>query len=202
MEHNIIVTGVGGQGVILAANAIGEAAMAAGYETRVGEIHGMSQRGGSVIAHVRYGDTVYGPMVPEGKAEVVLALEPMEALRYANYIAEDGTFLTSFDTKDPFPVTHGNAEYPDTAELAAELRRRGELVGVDAVDLAREAGHPMTANVVMVGALSKVIDLDLSTDALRDAIATQVPDDALEANMTAFDLGRSAVNSAQTAPNP
>ena len=201
MEHNIIVTGVGGQGVILAANAIGEAAMAAGYETRVGEIHGMSQRGGSVIAHVRYGDTVYGPMVPEGKAEVVLALEPMEALRYANYLAEDGTFLTSFDTKDPFPVTHGNLEYPDTAELEAELRRRGELVRVNAVDLAREAGHPMTANVVMVGALSKVLDLDLSADALRDAIATQVPDDALEANMTAFDLGRSAVNSAQTAPN-
>lgn len=201
MEHNIIITGVGGQGVMLAANVLGEAATAAGYETRIGEIHGMSQRGGSVIAHVRYGDSVYGPMVPEGKAEVVLALEPMEALRYANYIAEDGTFLVSFDTKDPFPVTHGDATYPEEETLDAELRRRGNLTRVDAVDLAREAGHPMTANVVMVGALSNLVDLDLDEDQLRDAIATQVPDDALEANQMAFDLGRSATNSAETAPN-
>lgn len=201
MEHNIIITGVGGQGVMLVAKALGEAATAADYETRVGEIHGMSQRGGSVIAHVRYGDTVYGPMVPEGKAEVVLALEPMEALRYANYIAEDGTFLVSFDAKDPFPVTHGEATYPDEAALETELRRRGDLVRIEAVDLAREAGHPMAANVVLVGALTKVLDLDLDATALRDAIAAQVPDDAIDANLEAFELGRSAVNSAEMAPN-
>lgn len=199
MEHNIVITGVGGQGVILAANAIGEAATAADYETRVGEIHGMSQRGGSVVAHVRYGNRVYGPMVPEGKAEAILALEPMEALRYAHYLADDGVLLVSFDTKDPFPVQHGAVEYPDAAELEAALRERGELLRVEAVDLAREAGHPMTANVVLVGALSKAIDLDLEISALKTAIESQVPDDAREANIKAFELGRSAVDAPETA---
>lgn len=202
MEHNIVFTGVGGQGIILAANTIGEAATAAGYETRVGEIHGMSQRGGSVIAHVRYGDRVYGPMVPEGKAEVIVALEPMEALRYANYLAEDGTFLISLDPKDPFPVKSGSAEYPDEAELRAALEARGSLIQIDAVDLAREAGHPKAANVVLVGALSPLIDLELEPGSLEAAIETQVPDDALDANLKAFELGRSAVDSPETTPTP
>lgn len=195
MEHNYVIAGVGGQGVILAANTIGEAATAAGYETRVGEIHGMSQRGGSVLAHVRYGDEIYGPMVPEGKADVLLALEPMEALRNANYLAEDGTILVSFETKDPFPVRTGAAEYPEESILQAALEERGRVVRVDAVDLAREAGHPMTANVVMVGALSALVDLDLDLDSLRTAIESQVPDDALDANLQAFELGRSALDS-------
>lgn len=194
MEHNVIVTGVGGQGVILAANTIGEAATAAGYGTRVGELHGMAQRGGSVIAHVRYGDRVYGPMVPEGKAEVVLALEPMEALRHANYLARDGTFLVSFDTKDPFPVKAGNTTYPDESALQAALEERGEVVRIEAEDLARKAGHPMTANVVLVGALSGLRDLDLAPETLRTAIESQVPDDARDANLAAFDLGRAAVD--------
>lgn len=202
MEHNIVITGVGGQGVILAANIVGEAATAAGYETRVGEIHGMSQRGGSVLAHVRYGDRVYGPMVPEGKADVIVSLEPMEALRYAQYLAEDGTFLVSFDTKDPFPVKYGAAEYPAIDELEGALRHRGRLVRVEAVDLAREAGHPMAANVVLVGALSEVTDLDLDPTSLKAAIEKQVPADAIEANFDAFDLGRSAVNSTEEPPTP
>jgi len=195
MEHNFVIAGVGGQGVILAANTIGEAATAAGYETRVGEIHGMSQRGGSVLAHVRYGDRVYGPMVPEGKADVLLALEPMEALRHAHYLREGGSVLVSFDTKDPFPVSTGAAEYPDQSALQAALEDRGQVLRVEAVDLAREAGHPMTANVVMVGALSALVDLDLDPATLVDAIESQVPADALDANVTAFELGRSAVDS-------
>ena len=193
MERNIVVTGVGGQGVLLAANAIGEAATATSYETRVGEIHGMSQRGGSVIAHVRYGDTVNGPMVPIGKADVIVALEPMEALRYAQYLREDGTFLVDFETKDPFPVRYGNERYPDEERLAAELRDRGELVRIEAVDLAREAGHPMTANVVLLGAISTLLDLGIETPSLFEAIEELVPENAVEKNRRAFELGQKAL---------
>jgi indolepyruvate ferredoxin oxidoreductase beta subunit len=193
MEHNYVITGVGGQGVILAANVLGEAATAAGYETRVGELHGMSQRGGSVIAHVRYGDRIYGPMVPQGKAEALLVLEPMEALRHGHYLAPDGTILTSFEQKDPFPVKTGDATYPEEVDLEDALQARGHLERVDAVDLARKAGHPMTANVVLVGALSRLVDLDLSPAALRSAVESQVPADAVDANLAAFDLGREAV---------
>lgn len=195
MEHNYVISGVGGQGVILAANTLGEAATETGYETRVGELHGMSQRGGSVLAHVRYGDEIYGPMVPEGKAHVLVAFEPMEAVRTANYLAADGIILVSTETKDPFPVTTGAAEYPDESALQTALEERGQVITVDAIELAREAGHPMTANVVMIGALSALVDLDLRLEDLRAAIESQVPADAVESNLQAFELGRSAVDS-------
>ena len=193
MEHNVVFTGVGGQGVLLAANALGEAAMAAGYETRVGEIHGMSQRGGSVLAHVRYGDGVYGPMVPTGKADVLVALEPMEALRYAHYLAPEGTILVNFETKDPFPVRYGDVTYPDEDELEAELAERGNLVRIEAVEVAREAGHAMAANVVLLGALSALYDMGFEPEELIEAVEALVPEKAREPNRKAFKLGREAV---------
>ncbi|MFB6153973.1 MAG: indolepyruvate oxidoreductase subunit beta [Halodesulfurarchaeum sp.] len=190
MEQNLLFTGVGGQGVILAAKVVGEAATAAGHETRVGEIHGMSQRGGSVVAHVRYGNRVYGPMVPEGKANVVVALEPMEALRYANYLKPGGLFLVNFEPEMPFPVEQGEAEYPDEAEIREALEARGRLVEVPALELATEAGIPKGANAVLLGALSTEYDLGLDVEQIREALLELVPDDARESNRDAFELGR------------
>lgn len=202
MNRNLVFTGVGGQGVLLAANVIGRAAMNAGYETRVGEIHGMSQRGGSVIAHVRYGEDVYGPTVPEGTADALVALEPMEALRYANYLGPSGPMIVAFDPETPFPVERGDAEYPDLSMLRVELTRRGEVVEVDASALAKEAGHPKTANVVLLGALTEHVDLGIEPEHLHEAIRTEVPEDASEANLEAFELGRTGRPATGTNPSP
>ena len=191
-EHNYVFTGVGGQGIILAATALGRAATDAGHDVRVGEMHGMSQRGGSVLAHVRYGPTVYGPMVPKGKADAIVALEPMEALRYSPYLRDDGTILSAMDGQAPLSVTTGEATYPEEAVLETELRRRGELIRIDTSAIAREAGNPRTGNIVMLGALSVVADLDVETATLRAAIEESVPPNTEEVNRNAFDLGRSA----------
>lgn len=189
-EHNYVLTGVGGQGILLAATTLGRAATDAGHDVRVGEMHGMSQRGGSVLAHVRYGPTVYGPMVPKGKADAIVALEPMEALRYTPYLRDDGMILSSTERDPPFSVTTGEAAYPDEAVLATELRNRGELIRIDASEMAREAGNPRTGNIVLLGALSVVVDLDIDTETVRAAIDKSVPPDTTEANRRAFDLGR------------
>ena len=201
MNRNLVFTGVGGQGVLLAANVVGRAAMNAGYETRVGEIHGMSQRGGSVIAHVRYGEGVYGPTVPEGTADALVALEPMEALRYANHLGPSGPMIVSFDPELPFSVEKGDAEYPDLSTLRVELACRGELVEVDAVALAREAGNLKTSNVVLLGALSEHVDLEIDPEYLHEAIRTEVPEDASKANLEAFELGRTGRPAPGTNPS-
>ncbi|MFB6114607.1 MAG: indolepyruvate oxidoreductase subunit beta [Halodesulfurarchaeum sp.] len=194
MGHNVVVTGVGGQGVLLAARVLGEAALAAGHDPIVGEQHGMSQRGGSVIAHVRYGSDVYAPMVPKGHADVVIGLEPMEALRYSSYLGEAGTVISETEAEPPLSVTEGRESYPEESTLEAALGRRGALLRVEANELAREAGNRRAANVVLLGAASRVCDLDIDVEHIRDAIASAVPDSAREANRTAFDRGREAVD--------
>lgn len=200
MEYNIVFTGVGGQGVLLASQVIGNAAFEAAENVRIGEVHGMSQRGGSVIAHVRFGDDVYGPMVPVGKADVIVALEPMEALRYAEYLKEDGTMVVNFNPEDPLPVQEGQAEYPDQERLAEQLESFGELVRVDADALAEKAGNRIVSNTVMIGVLQAVEGFPLEEDAVLDALKAQVPEDALEPNLKAFDLGKGEIDSDQTAP--
>lgn len=190
MEYNIVFTGVGGQGVLLASQIIGNAAFEADEKLRMGEIHGMSQRGGSVLAHVRFGEEVYGPMVPVGKADVMVALEPMEALRYAEYLKEDGTLLVNVNPEEPLPVQEGETEYPDEDALEADLASFGDLVTVDADALAREAGDKIVSNVVMLGALQAVEGFPLAESAVLDSLEAQVPDDAHEPNLTAFELGQ------------
>lgn len=199
MARNLVFAGVGGQGVLLAANVVGEAATAAGYETRVGEIHGMSQRGGSVLAHVRYGDGVYGPTVPEGTADALVGLEPMEALRYSNYLEPDAPIVLNFEPEMPFPVEEGDAEYPDHERLREQLGDRGTVHEIEATEIARNAGNPKAANAALLGALSAVVDLGLDRSRLVDAIGYLVPDDTVEANVDAFDRGREAAGTAPDA---
>ncbi|MCD6324348.1 MAG: indolepyruvate oxidoreductase subunit beta, partial [Desulfurococcales archaeon] len=141
-EYNIVVTGVGGQGILTAANLLGWAGLKAGHKVRVGEVHGLSQRFGSVIAYVRYGDEVYGAMVPEGKADVILSFEPLEALRYVNYLKRGGLVLTDSRPVPPPAVTMGRAEYPSVERMRSIVEEvfGGRFLAFDAGALAEEAG--------------------------------------------------------------
>ncbi|ASJ17626.1 indolepyruvate ferredoxin oxidoreductase subunit beta [Thermococcus chitonophagus] len=190
-EYNIVITGVGGQGILTAANLLGWAALKAGYKVRVGEVHGMSQRFGSVIAYVRFGEDVYGAMVPEGKADVILSFEPVEALRYINYLKKGGLVFTNARPIPPVQVSMGLAKYPNMEEIKRIVEEEfgGKFLAFDAEKLAIEAGHVITTNVVLIGALTQTPGFPLSAEHVKEVIRLSVPPKAVEVNMKAFDLG-------------
>jgi len=190
-ECDIVVAGVGGQGVLLISNLIGKAALKAGYPVRGAETHGMAQRGGSVISHIRL-DCDYGPMVPPGGADVLLALEPAEALRYGHYLSRDGIALVNTYTILPVTVTTGKATYPPLEEIIAPLQQIcKEVKTFNATKLAAQAGTPQAMNAVMLGALSKYIPL--REEILIEALVETIPAKYLEVNRRAFEFGKSEV---------
>jgi indolepyruvate ferredoxin oxidoreductase beta subunit len=185
---DLVVVGVGGQGVILVSNVIGVAAVKAGYAVRGAETHGMAQRGGSVISHIRIGCT-YGPMVPPGGANVLLALEPAEALRYAHFIASDGVALVNTQPILPITVTTGKASYPPVDEILAPLRNRcKELKTLNATRLAAELGAAQAMNVVMLGLLSRYVPI--REELLLETLSETIPAKYLELNKRAFQIGQ------------
>lgn len=190
-EYNIVITGVGGQGILTAANLLGWAALRAGYKVRMGEVHGMSQRFGSVIAYVRFGEEVYGAMVPEGKADVILSFEPVEALRYINYLKKGGLVFTNARPIPPVQVSMGLASYPSLDEIkkVVEDDFQAKFMAFDAEDLAVKAGHVITTNVVLIGALTQTPGFPLSAEHVKEVIRVSVPPKAVDVNMKAFDLG-------------
>jgi len=190
-EYNVVITGVGGQGILTAANLLGWAALQAGYKVRVGEVHGMSQRFGSVIAYVRFGEDVYGAMVPEGKADVILAFEPVEALRYINYLREGGLVIANSNPIPPVQVSMGLATYPSMEEIKRIIEEdfKGKLITLDAEKLALEAGNVITTNVVLIGALTQTPGFPLSAEHVKEVIRLSVPRKAVDVNMRAFELG-------------
>jgi len=190
-EYNIVITGIGGQGILTAANLLGWAALHAGYKVRVGEVHGMSQRFGSVIAYVRFGEDVYGAMVPEGKADVLLSFEPVEALRYVNYVKKGGLVFSNSRPVPPVQVSMGLASYPSLDEMREIIEGEfgARFMAFDAEKLAVEAGNVITTNVVLIGALTQTPDFPLSAEHVKEVIRVSVPPKAVEANMKAFDLG-------------
>ncbi|WP_456365931.1 indolepyruvate oxidoreductase subunit beta [Thermococcus sp.] len=190
-EYNIVITGVGGQGILTAANLLGWAALRADYKVRVGEVHGMSQRFGSVIAYVRFGEDVYGAMVPEGKADVILSFEPVEALRYINYLKKGGLVFTNARPIPPVQVSMGLATYPTLEEMRKIIEEDfgGKFMAFDAEELALRAGNIITTNVVLIGALTQTPGFPLSAEHVRDVIKVSVPPKTIEVNMRAFDLG-------------
>ncbi len=190
-EYNIVITGVGGQGILTAANLLGWAALRAGYKVRVGEVHGMSQRFGSVIAYVRFGEDVYGAMVPEGKADVILSFEPVEALRYINYLKRGGLVFTNARPIPPVQVSMGLASYPSLEEIKKVVEEDfgAKFMAFDAEKLAMEAGNIITTNVVLIGALTQTPGFPLSAEHVREVIRVSVPEKAIDVNMKAFDLG-------------
>ena len=186
---NILIAGVGGQGTLLASKILGYLAQAAGYDVKVSEVHGMAQRGGSVVTYVRLGDTVHSPIIEPGQADVLLAFEELEALRYASSVRPGGLILLGTQRIAPMPVVMGKQSYPQ--DILKTLGERDARVhAVDALALAHSAGNAKAVNTVMLGALSRFMDFDAAL--WPDALRACVPAKLLDVNLKAFEEGRSA----------
>ena len=190
-KTSIVLTGVGGQGVITAANILGKAALKAGFNVYVSEIHGMAQRGGTVDCTVRIGD-VTGPLVADGTADVILSTEPIETLRYIKYSNKNTKIITDITPVIPFTVSTGMEEYPDLEKIFDELKKYGLLYKIDAVKIAKEAGSLLTKNTVMLGALAGINILPFKSEILLETILENIPDKFKEMNKKAFEDGLKA----------
>lgn len=188
MVTNIILVGVGGQGSVLAGQIIARAAVLAGFSVATSEVHGMAQRGGSVFSTVRYGKDVLSPAVPEGAADVLLAFEKLEALRYLNHLKAGGLALVNDQRIVPSVESLKLAPYPDDKTIEETLRRRArEALIVPALEIAQKLGNTALTNTVMLGALSPF--LDIPKGMWRQAVTELVPPKTLELNLLAFEEG-------------
>ena len=192
-KTNIVLTGVGGQGVITAANILGKATVNAGMNVFVSEVHGMAQRGGSVNCNVRIGN-VSGALVSNGSADVILSTEPAEALRYIHYSNKETKIITDITPVIPFTVSVGDEEYPDVKIIFRELEKFGKLFKIDAVKIANDAGAIIAKNIVMLGALAAAEVLPFKSDVLLDTIFDNVPSRFKDVNRKAFEGGFKAFN--------
>ncbi len=184
---NMMIVGVGGQGTLLASKLLGRMLMSKGFDVKVSEVHGMSQRGGSVVTYVRWGDKVYSPIIDKGQADIILSFELLEAARWTEYLKPDGRIITNTQQINPMPVITGAAEYPQGLEekmIAAGIR----LDAVDALSLAEQAGSSKAVNIVLMGRLSKWFDF--SEEEWLKAVEESVPPKFLKMNLKAFRLGR------------
>jgi indolepyruvate ferredoxin oxidoreductase, beta subunit len=187
---NILFSGVGGQGILLASEITAYSLLAAGYDAKKSEVHGMAQRGGSVTAQLRYGPRVYSPLIEPGKADIQMAFEMMEAVRYLPYLHPGSKVIVNTQMILPPAVATGQAEYPK--QVLDQLTDRGIVViPVDAFDLARAVGEGRTANVVLVGALSVL--LPVPAEVYEEVIRTRVPERFREVNLQAFAAGRKVI---------
>ena len=187
--RNIMIVGVGGQGSLLASKILGYLIINEGFDVKVSEVHGMSQRGGSVVTYVRYGDRVYSPLVDEGEADVIVSFELLEAARWMKYLKSGGQIVTNTQQIDPMPVVMGVEEYPEN--LVEKMRDKGAKVdALDCLKLAEEAGNIKAVNIVLLGRLSHYFDF--SKDAWMKALEANVPAKLLDINKRAFDLGYKA----------
>ncbi len=187
MTKNIMIVGVGGQGSLLASKLLGHLLLTEGYDVKVSEVHGMSQRGGSVVTYVRFGDKVYSPAIDKGEADFIVSFEKLEAARYVEYLKADGRIVVNTQEIDPMPVITGAAQYPEN--LIEKMEQLG--IAVDAMDclsLAEQAGSAKAVNIVLMGRLSKYFDIP--AEKWRQAIRECVPQKFVELNLKAFDLGR------------
>ena len=186
---NIMIVGVGGQGSLLASKLLGRLLLDQGYDVKVSEVHGMSQRGGSVVTYVRFGDRVYSPIIDQGEADYIVSFELLEAARYAAFLKPDGRIITNTQQINPMPVITGAAAYPE--ELAARMEQSGLTVdAMDALALAEQAGSSKAVNLVLMGRLSRYFHLP--EEAWQQAITASVPEKFLELNRRAFHLGRNS----------
>lgn len=187
---DLLITGVGGQGAILASDIIGKAAVISGLPIRAAETHGMAQRGGSVVNHIRLG-TDLGSMIPKKGADIMLALEPMEAVRYLDFLKDGGVVIVNTQPIVPVTVTSGLAKYPDVQEILDALSEKYIVKAFNADDLAYEAGSRLAMNVAMVGAVSGY--LPVPKEALLESVKALVPQKTIEINIRAFEMGRKKV---------
>lgn len=184
--QNIMIVGVGGQGSLLASKLLGALLTDEGYDVKVSEVHGMSQRGGSVVTYVRFGDKVYSPVVSEGEADFIVSFEKLEAARHAPCLKKGGVMVVNTQTIDPMPVITGAAEYPQN--VLEELKDKGVKVDEsDALSLAEKAGNPKSVNIVLMGKLARYFDIGY--DKWISAIEKCVKPQFVDINKKAFELG-------------
>ena len=186
---SIMIVGVGGQGTLLASRVLGNLFMSAGYDVKVSEVHGMSQRGGSVVTYVRYGDSVASPIIDEGQADYIISFELLEAARYLPYLAPDGKLISNSQQMDPMPVITGATGYPENiAGRIAELGVDADIF--DALSCARQAGSARAVNIVLLGRFSRYFDFPAEAwDAALDAV---IPAKFLAMNKKAFEIGKTS----------
>lgn len=186
---NLLLAGVGGQGVILASYLLSQVALEAGYDIKQSEVHGMAQRGGSVVSHLRFGEKVYSPLFTPGTADILLSFEPLEALRYLHWLKPEGKLIYNIVQVNPSTVASGLATYPKDIQerIAAAFPH---VLGLDAVAIATQAGTPRAANLVLLGALSR--ELPFSAEQWEAVLKRELAPNLLAVNRRAFRLGREA----------
>lgn len=182
---NIMIVGVGGQGTLLTSRILGGITVEAGYDVKLSEVHGMAQRGGSVVTYVRYGEKVAEPIVEEGQADVLIAFERLEALRYAHFLKKDGVIIVNDQRIDPMPVVTGVAKYPDG--IIEELSKKYRVVSVDAMDEAIKMGNSRVFNVIILGIAAK--NMDFPKEQWIEVIKKTVPPKTTDINVAAFEKG-------------
>ncbi len=187
---NIMIVGVGGQGTLLASKLLGYVLLKQGYDVKVSEVHGMSQRGGSVVTYVRFGEKVYSPVIDKGEADVIISFEKLEALRWIEFLKKDGRIITNTQEVDPMPVITGAAQYPEN--IIEKMENAGAKVDAkDFLSLANEAGSSKAVNIALMGRLSTYFP-EIPDEEWQKAIDALVPAKFIELNKKAFELGRNA----------
>lgn len=183
---NIMIVGVGGQGTLLASRVLGNVAMKRGYDVKVSEVHGMSQRGGSVVTYVKMGDQIYSPLIEKGEADIIIAFEKLEALRWVDYLKQGGTLVINDQEINPMPVIIGKAKYPE--DILGRLKGCGiHIQSIDALNIARECGNIKAVNVVLIGLMAK--STDIGREVWQQAMEEVIPQKLLEVNVMAFNAG-------------
>lgn len=196
-EFNILIVGVGGQGVILMSEMLGNAAVSDGLNVRGSEVLGMAVRGGSVSSSIRIVDGVYGPLIPLGKCDVLVGMEPAEALRNISYLSNSSTVILNTEAVIPFTVSLGTGRYPNLDQLTEKLSKAaGNTITVNASKLAREAGSQQAANIVMLGALFGTGKLPIAEKTIKKELETRLSAKLVPVNLKAFDLGYGACGQA------
>ena len=186
---NVMIVGVGGQGSLLASKLLGRLLLSKGYDIKVSEVHGMSQRGGSVVTYVRYGDKVYSPVIDKGEADYIVSFELLEAARWTEFLKPGGKIIVNTQQINPMPVIIGAAQYPEN--LLEKMQQAGlDVDGLDALSLAEQAGSSKAVNIVLMGHLSRYFDF--TEEEWLEALEQSVAPKFLEMNKKAFNLGRNA----------
>ena len=193
-EFNISIVGVGGQGVILMSELLGDAAIHDGLNVKGSEILGMAVRGGSVSSMIRIGKDVYGPLIPTGKCNVLVGMEPAEALRNISYLNSSSIVVLNLESVIPFTVSLGASKYPDIKDIIEKLSQvAGKVITLNASQIAREAGSQQAANVVMLGALFGTDRIPISESTIKKEIGDKLPPRVLDLNLKAFDMGKETI---------
>ncbi len=191
-KMDILITGVGGQGVVLASDIIGETALAAGFDVKKTDTLGMAQRGGSVVSHVRLGDKVWSPLIKEGDVDLLLAFEKLEAARWSHYLKSNAIVIINSYEQPPLSVSLGQEKYPTDKEIVAALKRcTDRIYFIEGNKRAKELGNVRTLNIYMLGCFSAFAPMDL--DVWRESISKRMPENIREINLKAFEMGRKEI---------